>query len=117
MDRLEESVQESDRIIFIFDGTAFNHEEISDSLSLALEYRGDNTTPFLILVNKLDLFIDGYTNEFSRVNDINNNLENNYSSNVWTLETSIYNGVCYNYGDGKSETPLSKVIADFLILN
>lgn len=113
----KESIQESEKIIFIFDGTAFNHEEIADSLSLALEYRDDNAVPFLILVNKLDLFIDGYTNEFSRVDQINSYLEISNLKNIWTLETSIYNGVCYNYGGIQSETPLSQVISDFLTLN
>ncbi|OLS29175.1 MAG: hypothetical protein HeimC2_01660 [Candidatus Heimdallarchaeota archaeon LC_2] len=113
----EESIRESDKIIFIFDGTAFNYEEIADSLSLAIDYRSERLVPFLILVNKMDLFIDGYTNKFSSVDEINNSLEITNPRDIWTLETSIYNGLCYNYGAEQSETPLSKVISDFLILN
>lgn len=113
----KEAIEASDKIIFIFDGTAHNHSEIADALSLALEYRKNNLIPVLILVNKLDLFIDGYTNEFSRVENVIEHMDLNDSVNLWTLETSIYNGICYNYGDNQTETPLSKVIVDFLKFN
>lgn len=110
----KEAIEVSDKIIFIFDGTAHNDQEIADALNLALEYRKSKLVPFLILVNKLDLFIDGYTNDFSRVENIIKYMDLNETVNLWTLETSIYNGICYNYGDDKSETQLSKVIIDFL---
>jgi ADP-ribosylation factor-like protein 8 len=113
----KDAIDNSDKSIFIFDGTANNHEEIAASLSLALQYRGNRNIPFLILVNKLDLLIDGYTNEFSRLENIIEYLDLENTINIWTLETSIYNGICYNYGNDQIETPLSKIIIDFLKLS
>ncbi|MHA2252004.1 MAG: ADP-ribosylation factor-like protein [Candidatus Kariarchaeaceae archaeon] len=109
-----ESIEKSDKIIFVVDGTANNRDEISEALALVLNERLNRKLPVLILINKMDLYLEGYTSNFSTPNDfLTSEIEANLED-VWMLNTSVFNGNCYNYGDIREETQLAKVIADFL---
>lgn len=107
------SIANSEKIIFVVDGSANNINEIADGLKIVLKERKTNI-PILILMNKMDLFIEGYISNFSSSSDFMNYVNDIDINNVWTLETSVFNGVCYNYGGEKEETPLAQVILDFL---
>ena len=109
----QESIEEADKIIFVIDGSAHNLEEIRDSLDVILKSRHP-AKKILILINKMDLFIDGYINSFIDSNEIITADLSLNLTNIWILETSVYNGICYNYGGIREEVPLSMAITDFL---
>ena len=108
-----DSIQYSEKLIFVIDGTANNNKEVIDSLNLVLKERGASK-PVLVLNNKMDLFLDGYSTEFSASSDFLSQLDAVDPKYIWMLEVSVFNGICYNYGGKKEETTLADVISDFL---
>jgi GTPase SAR1 family protein len=110
----EEKIALSERIIFVLDGTANNTKDIRDALDLVLDVRARKSIPILILLNKMDLFVDGYTNNFSSIGEFLPAENTIKLDQVWTVETSVFNGICYNYGGKAEETSLAQVIADFM---
>jgi signal recognition particle receptor subunit beta len=107
-----EIVKNSPKIIYIFDGTANNEREVVDSLKLVLENRS-NESGVLILMNKLDLIIDGYTSQFIQVNDLIQEI-NTDLNDVWLLKSSVFNGKAYMTED-EEERNLAEIIYDFLL--
>ncbi len=104
---------DSDKIIFIVDGTANNSKESAEAFDLILKNRVKNTK-ILFLINKYDLVLDGYSNSFTEDSSIISKLQNNNNTdNIWALKTSVFNGICYNYNKNE-ETSLLQVIIDFI---
>ncbi|MHA2170397.1 MAG: ADP-ribosylation factor-like protein [Candidatus Kariarchaeaceae archaeon] len=109
-----DAIDKSAKIMFVLDGTANNISEIKDALIHVIKGRASKSIPMLVLINKMDLLIDGYTNNFTDSSDFIASIEEKHLENVWMLETSVFNGICYNYGTQRTETPLAKVISAFL---
>ncbi|MCH8907700.1 MAG: 50S ribosome-binding GTPase [Candidatus Heimdallarchaeota archaeon] len=111
-ERWSDPISESDRLVFVVDGSANNIREMADAMNLVLDSRDENT-PILIIVNKMDLFLEGFLDNFNRVEEFVSLLDRSDFQKVWFIEASIYNGICYNYND-MEELPLSQVIYEFI---
>ena len=112
-DSWKASIDTSDCLIFVLDGTSPKNSETIDALTLVLESRQENQ-PILILINKMDLYTEGYTNRFIEISDVQSKLKHPNVQNIWWLQTSIFNGICYNYQGVQEEIPLLKVINEYL---
>ena len=114
-ERWSDPITESDRLVFVVDGSANNLREMADAMNLVLDSRNQNT-PILIIVNKMDLFFEGFIDKFNRVEEFVSLIDRTDFERVWFIEASIYNGICYNYND-MEELPLSQVIFEFIKFN
>ncbi|MDH5400863.1 MAG: ADP-ribosylation factor-like protein [Candidatus Heimdallarchaeota archaeon] len=110
----KEEVEESDKLIFIIDVTANNKDEIIESLKIILKYRYHENQPILILLNKYDLILEGYTNNIVAIDEIFNQLDLYQINNIWIIKSSILNGVAYDYVEDNQESNLGDVILDYL---
>jgi signal recognition particle receptor subunit beta len=102
----------ADKIIYVVDGTADNILEIKNTIKLTLLNRKGK--PVLILINKMDLLLEGYSDKFFNISEINTIVGEYELSDVWILDVSIYNGIVYNYKERNEETSLLSVLDEFI---
>lgn len=112
-DGWKEILPKSDKIIFMADGSANNAQEIAQALDLVISSRCE-TTQILVLLNKYDLVMDGYSKSFLSGKEILSKCKSNNFDNIWILTTSVFNGTCYNYNDIREEVPIQKIVLDFV---
>lgn len=104
--------EKADKIIYVVDGTADNIEEIKNTIKLTLLNRKGK--PVLILINKMDLFLEGYSDKFFNMSEINSIVGEYEFVDVWILDVSIYNGIVYNYKERSEETSLLRALGEFI---
>ena len=109
----ETSINTSDAIIFILDGTSNNTLEVAKAFERVISYR-DNNTPVLVILNKRDLALRGAaqrflsSGEFLALTELELPLPN-----VLAIEASIFEGIAYSTID-LEEIPLAEVVSDFI---
>jgi len=107
------ALKKSTRVIFVLDGASNDITEIRESMQLLFANISEDST-LLIIFNKIDLFLEGYSQTFLTPQQILHGLDIPQHLNYWIIEASIYNGVIYNYADNPEESSLSLAIVDFL---
>jgi len=85
-------------IIYVIDGA-------SNSLSIVLEglellFDQIKNQKVLIVLNKYDLLLDGYSEDFLNPEDLVREIEIPSELNYWIVKTSVYNGLAYAYAGG-----------------
>ncbi|MHA2503421.1 MAG: ADP-ribosylation factor-like protein [Candidatus Kariarchaeaceae archaeon] len=99
-------------IIYMIDGTSNSLETAIEGLDLLFEKITDQK--LLIIFNKFDLLLDGYSDGFLQPEKLLGEIEFPDELKYWIVKTSVYNGLAYEYGPADVETPLSEAIIDFL---
>ena len=99
-------------IIYVIDGASNNLNTALEGLELLFNKIGDHK--LLIIFNKYDLLLDGYSDHFLNPIELVREIEIPENLQYWIVKTSVYNGLAYGYTALDEETLLSDVIIDFL---
>lgn len=107
-----DSIQSSDLVIFIFDGTSTNMLEVAKAFERVIKYKSAEI-PVLIIINKKDLTLRGETNhfvssgEFLALTTLKLPIPN-----VLAIEASIFEGIAYMSSEFE-EISLVEIINSF----
>ncbi|MCY3411405.1 MAG: 50S ribosome-binding GTPase [Candidatus Heimdallarchaeota archaeon] len=108
----ENEINKSDKLILVIDGTSNNLEETANAIKLVISKR--KMQDILLIFNKYDLVLDGYSDFFLFEANLKNYIDFSATKNITKVIASIFNGVCYKMQPQSEEISLHDILTEFI---